>query len=109
MKNLNLPTLDQFFGGYMHQDCYLDYDTVDEAIEAFATGASVEYLESAIEELGKLIELARTVQEPKELLYQLGCQLDPVPAGVTVIEWLQDVEAKLSAACQQRTRPEGLP
>jgi hypothetical protein len=69
-----LLNLEQFLGGYFHQDFVLDYGDVDHAIDAFLAEATQESVQAACRELDQVIPLGAQMDDPEKLLRQvLSC------------------------------------
>lgn len=96
MNDNNYPALEQFLGGYFHQDFSLDYGNPDGAIAAFLNEASQESIRTTCSELEQVIPLIEGMDDPEKFLWQvLGCYYLPKADGLTVADWLKHVHKKL--------------
>jgi hypothetical protein len=96
MSRDDFPVLEQFLGGYFHQDFLLDYAAADDAIQAFVVGEAEATVRAAREELERLTCLVARLDDPGKLLLQLGCYYNPEAEGLSVRDWLQHVLDRLS-------------
>lgn len=100
-----LPNLEQFLGGYFHQDFVLDYGDPDHAIAAFLAEATPESVQAVCSELDQLIPLVEHKDDPEKLLWQvLGCYYYPKADGLSVADWLKHVRSKLQERMKWRVR-----
>lgn len=88
--------LQQFFGGYFHQDFLLDYASPQDAVLAFKSEASGEVIREVCGELEQLMEAQRNSDGIKDLLLSLGSYYEPSSAGLSDIEWLAHIQRTLS-------------
>lgn len=94
-------SLDQFFGGYLHQDWSDDYGTWQNAVRHFmAEGTDSERSQTVagIERL--LLDILDDEELSRHLYRELGCYYSPRPdaGGPTVRQWLRDVAVLLRGA-----------
>lgn len=93
----------QFFGAYFHQDWSLEFDTPDQAVDAFIRQHEVV---SDLHDLSRDIE-AFVHERPddealaEDLFKELGCEYYPPGNGIPTRRWLLDVAAKLATASQR--------
>jgi hypothetical protein len=95
MTSHDFPTLSQFFGCYFHQDWVDEFSSTEDAITAFRTGAPPEAIESVCEELDRTLLLLEQGEDSQKVLQELGCYYNPAAAGLTTIDWLEQVQEKL--------------
>ena len=57
--NQDFPALEQFLGGYFHQDFLLDHATTDDAVAAFAKEEPHKSVRAACDELDSRLGSAR--------------------------------------------------
>ncbi len=94
--NEEFPDLEQFFGGYFHQDWKDFYGSAETAIEQFVNDASRAELAKALRELDDLLALGLPEAELDEAMCEdIGCYYNPRPSGKTMSEWLQWVRSML--------------
>ncbi len=103
MKQHSFLALEQALGGYLHQDYLSDYSSFDEAINAFVASEPKELVDSARKELSQFVDLTEETSTLGELLLQLGCYYDPVADGMTVRDWLREVEGILAFSAPSRS------
>jgi hypothetical protein len=101
--------LQQFLGGYFHQDFLLDYSDPDAAIAAFLAEAPQEVIQAACNELDEVIPVIEELQDPEKFLNDaLWCSYYPPADGLTVADWLRHVRQKLRTSAlptSSETRP----
>lgn len=91
------PALQQFLGGYFHQDFLLDYASSDEAIVAFRTDEPKELVHAVCNELKDFLTMIQAKRaDVHDLLQQFGCYYDPSFDGLTVAGWFAHIEGELS-------------
>ncbi len=96
MNRKDFPALEQFLGGYFHQDFLLDYGTPDNAIVAFVREESRESVRAVCDELDRLLLLLQQGGEHGDkFLQELGCYYNPAADGLTARGWLEQVRKKL--------------
>ena len=95
MNPNQFPALEQFLGGYFHQDFRLDHGSPDGAIEAFVSDATQEQIQAASAELEQALSVIEQMDDPQKLLRALGCDYLPSAHGLTVANWLSHVHKKL--------------
>jgi hypothetical protein len=84
-----LNVLEQFFGGYFHQDCFDDDPTWEDVVQQFRSDATPEErlaLAAQIEQ--ELLSERLTEDELDERLWKLGAFYDPKADGLTHRQWL---------------------
>jgi hypothetical protein len=95
--NSEFPELQQFLGGYFHQDFHVEYDSPDDAINAFKTDATPTQKQSVSEELRKVLSLLTSKPELEDtMLARLWCCYVPTSDGLTPHEWLNHVYRRLA-------------
>jgi hypothetical protein len=91
------PELQQFLGGYFHQDFMLEFDSPDGAINAFKSDATPSQMQAVCKELQRALSLLTSKPGLGEtLLDQLWCQYYPMSDGLTPHEWLTHVYRRLA-------------
>jgi hypothetical protein len=93
---VDYPALEQFAGGYLHQDWRLDYDNAWEALDDFIDGQP-ELVTPLSRELKSLLAKQLTDEELAGVLVTHGA--DHIPRGTdgTAKGWLQEVAARVSS------------
>lgn len=89
------PELLQLFGGYLHRDWTLLYDSWEEAVDAFATEVPADQREQASAELEALITSGLDEAGLSAVLRDLDCNLDREGRGLTTRRWLEMVAERL--------------
>lgn len=87
--------LEQFFGGYFHQDWPLDHDTPAAVVDAFIVDATGDERDAVAGELRELLRAPDEVLGPP--VAQLGAFYDPTADGLTVRGWLNAVLQRLTS------------
>lgn len=89
------PALEQFLGGYFHQDWGLDFSDPESLIHSFLERAEEEFVQDVIHDLESVLAVPRGEAEMKDLLFRrLGCYVEPSAFGQTYTQfawWLRDV------------------
>jgi CdiI immunity protein len=94
----DFPALEQFLGGYFHQDFLLDFATVDDVVAAFANEETHKSIRAVCDELDSALVLLDVGREkPERFLQRLGCYYNPAADGLTVNDWLNRVRQTLMA------------
>ena len=86
--------LEQFFGGYFHQDWGSDASDWPGVVDLFKSEASQDDASEVRQELRRLLDLDMTDMETEQILYgQLGCYYTPRPdlGGPSARMWLEQV------------------
>lgn len=91
------PILRQLFGAYLHQDWHDDFETADEAVDAFFRDLAESQRSAARHELDDLIEgVARLgPEEALRLLGELGCDYYPPGDGYSAAGWLEHLRHRI--------------
>ena len=85
------PALAHFLGAYFYQDSLkLEYDSHTEAVDDYLSGEATEDIELAAAEIGEFLDLNQSEEELREAATTLGFD-EPLPAGVSLRQWLTDV------------------
>ncbi|WP_217253914.1 contact-dependent growth inhibition system immunity protein [Streptomyces sp. AC602_WCS936] len=84
------PELNQFLGGYFHQDFFEEYASYSEAVGDYLSGASEGDREQLVRDISDLLSLATTDRELKQATSVLGMDVSP-PSGIGIRQWLNDV------------------
>jgi len=95
--NKQFPELHDFFGAYFHQDWPAEYQTAEQALDAFLAESDLEILETVLQELGVLLKQRKTECEMKEyLLRELSCYYSYWTAWETSEAWLHDIACRIA-------------
>lgn len=97
MSSLDYPNLEQFFSCYFHQDWTEEFDSPDDAIDAYLASENAETKLNAGNELKKLLDAFSDNQSLQQVLDSLGCYYDSSADSLEVNEWLKSVFSKLEA------------
>ncbi|MEU8567604.1 contact-dependent growth inhibition system immunity protein [Streptomyces pathocidini] len=84
------PELHQLLGAYFHQDFSLDYDSHQEALDDYLSGASTADIRQAADQIRAFLSLIGTDQELGRAAQTLGLEVYP-PKGVPLRQWLTDI------------------
>lgn len=96
MRQEDFPALEQFLGGYLHQDFDLDFGTAEDAVAAFAKEGPHESVRAVCDELDNALAMLDAGREqPEKFLLRLGCYFNPAADGLTVNDWLNRVRKTL--------------
>ncbi len=94
--NKEFPELEQFLGGYFHQDWKDFHGSAEMAIEEYAINSSKDELSHTVQELDRLLSLGLSEAElDYAICKELGCYYNPKPRGRSMTEWLRWVRATL--------------
>jgi contact-dependent growth inhibition (CDI) system CdiI-like immunity protein len=83
------------FGAYLHQSFDLEYKDVWAAVRAYRSEGSPSQVESAIEQVDRLLKGLRTEEELRHAVEELGSYYYPPSEGLTYRDWLTRVEKVL--------------
>ena len=90
------PHLQQFFGGYFHQDWTQDSDDSWEGVvDGFIADSTSESVDSAVAELTALLGTGLDSTQLRRLLDQWDCNVDPTAWSMSPAVWLEAVLARL--------------
>jgi hypothetical protein len=89
--------LEQFLGGYFHQDWAVDYDSEDAVIAAFRDDVGPEGVAEVIASIDALLATPDSDEALKTRLLGMGLASTPSGADGTARGWLREVRAELSA------------
>lgn len=92
----SFPELEQFLGGYFHQDWMHDAPDPEGIIQLFVAHATSEQMAGVRQELNKVLNQQRSDAELQDLLIKLGCYVYLSALGVTAREWLTTVRARIT-------------
>jgi len=91
--------LQQFVGGYLHQDFDLEFKSPDEAVTAYGREFSAEAVAVVIAELDRILSSSISESEMYELwIKTLHASYDPAKDGLTYREWFAHVRDLLTRA-----------
>ena len=82
------PNLFQIFGGYLHQDWDLDYESPEAALRDAADGQGPDQVDAAIEEIDGLLAGDLDPQETIKIVARLTPGYSPVRDGWEIRPWL---------------------
>ncbi len=94
-STIKFPSLVQLFGAYLHQDWCDEFESPDEAVNAFRSGEPEEAVSAARQELSELIALDLDETALSDLMSSLGCYYDPTGDGVSTRDWIVSIKALL--------------
>ncbi|WP_122619044.1 contact-dependent growth inhibition system immunity protein [Streptomyces sp. Tu 4128] len=89
------PELNQFLGGYFHQDFFEEYTSYSAAVDDYLTGASVSERDQLVRDISDLLSLATTDRELKQATSILGMDVS-LPSGTGIRPWLRNVQNAVS-------------
>lgn len=89
------PELNQFLGGYFHQDFFEEYASYSDAVDDYLAGASESDRDQLVRDISDLLSLATTDRELKQAVSILGMDVSP-PSGTGIRQWLSDVHGIVS-------------
>jgi hypothetical protein len=91
------PALWQLFGAYFHQDWDLSGPDWQSVLAEYVDTAQPE---TALQAAGELAALLRDIPDDAELRRivpdDLGCEYLPEPGGLTMREWLMEMQRQLA-------------
>jgi len=89
--------LQQFAGGYFHEDYKVEFPSPDAAVGAFVTEFSEETVAAVLSEIDDLLASSMSEAELYQLwINQLGAAYDPSADGITYRDWFAHVRDLLS-------------
>lgn len=95
------PNLDQFFGGYFHQDWDLENIDAEAVLNRFLLEAKPNSGEQVCQELEKLLAINFEEKELSNILvYDLGCCYNPEFQKMSNREWLSWLQSYLKKMLQ---------
>lgn len=84
-----MDPLEQFFGGYFHQDCFEDDPTWQNVVNRFCRDTTPEDHAAVARQIeAKLLGEGSTEEELSARLSRLGSFYDPTAEGYTYRRWL---------------------
>lgn len=89
------PELNQFLGGYFHQDFPVEYASPQEAVDDYLTGASKSDRQRLVRDIAQLLALAPKDRDVQHAASILGMDVS-LPAGGGMRQWLADVSGVVS-------------
>ena len=99
ISNEEYPALTQFFGGYFHQDWDLEAAEWQGLVRNFCDAACHEQIAVVYSELGKLLAEAQDERDLSVVLFsQLGCAYDPTVDGISLRDWIEEIQRQLLAS-----------
>ena len=101
MRN-KLPNLDQFFGGYFHEDWNLEAKDASAAVSHYLNDAPDPTVLKTIEELNQLLDMNLDEERLREIMiYDLSCCYDPEFYGISQTDWLRWIQTSLKQASKK--------
>lgn len=95
--NQELHRLEQFFGGYFHEDWNLDGDSDTEIIALFLNQEPSDSISGVISELDELIRSCTgTRKDAAKALSELHCYYHYPADGLSGLDWLIRIRTQLS-------------
>ncbi|WP_335945310.1 contact-dependent growth inhibition system immunity protein [Pseudomonas sp. G166] len=95
--NADFPELHDFLGSYFHQDWTVEYETAEQALDAFLTASDSEELRAVEKELNVLLSKKKNELELREyLLRELSCYYSYWNAWGTGEAWLLHIVNRLN-------------
>jgi hypothetical protein len=91
------PNLFQVFGGYLHQDFDLDYESPDAALRDAAHGQGPEQVGAAIGEIDDLLSAGLEPRTLTEIVERLTAGYSPVLDGWEIRDWLKHARTLLES------------
>jgi CdiI immunity protein len=91
------PNLSQVFGGYLHQDFDLDYESPDAALRAAAEGQGYEQVTGAIREIDHLLASEIGDADLMRMLERMTAGYSPELDGWGGRQWLRHARNVLIA------------
>ena len=85
---IEFPTLDYFFGVYLHEDWPDDYGNEWAALDAFMAEGPPEDLQLFRDEIAQLLGKYSAEEDLRKIILEdLGSYLDPTPDGWNYRDW----------------------
>jgi hypothetical protein len=95
---MQYPNLDEFLGGYFHQDWRDDAATANGIVQKYLGEWPIEGIREASNELRRMLESLPAEAELASTAQGLGCYYNPEGDGLTYAAWLMNVCQQLEAA-----------
>jgi hypothetical protein len=96
----DMPNIEEFLGGYFHQDWMEDAPTSISVVEQYLNEWPVEGITKASNELNVL--LMHSDDEMAHYLKEMGCEYYPVGDGFSYREWLNQLADRLCSFLQEK-------
>lgn len=93
------PELNQFIGGYFHQDFLLEYSSFDEATADYLSTATDDVLNQLLDEIRELLSLPCSDTDLKAATEAFGMGVRP-PGGQTFRQWINAVGTTVTSRIQ---------
>ncbi len=87
--------LQQFIGGYFHQDWNVDFESEDDAIHTFRTDVGPQDVQALVRAIEDLIHLGLSNAALTQRLYDMGLAFQPTGADGSALGWLRELRARL--------------
>jgi hypothetical protein len=97
MKKERFYELDQFFGGYFHEDWKLDASDWQSVVQNFLRDCSPERVRAVATQLGMLLSMNLDEERLGEMVLDMGVSHYP-PQSMTYYEWLSAIHEILREA-----------
>lgn len=95
--NNDYPNLDQFLGGYFHEDFLLDAPDAIATVKIFCGEASEEEIRSIASEIRTLLSNVQDERDLGAAVARLGSCYNPQADGLSFRHWLESVAATLES------------
>jgi len=95
MSDEPYPVLANFLACYLNQDWPDEYETAEEAVDAFVKDDPKDVIASAKKEIESLLESDLTERALERLIYSFGCYYNLSYDDRTPREWLQMIARRL--------------
>ncbi|MFF7853167.1 contact-dependent growth inhibition system immunity protein [Streptomyces sp. NPDC007904] len=94
------PELNQFLGGYFHQDFFEEYTSYKEAVDDYVAEASDDDLNQLARDISALLTAAAADGGLERATSILGMDVSP-PPGSGIRQWLGDVAGIVSRRAEE--------
>ena len=88
------PNLEEFLGGYFHQDWSEDAPTAVAIVERYLSEWPIEEIPKMLNELNAL--LAQRDDDVMQCVMKMGCFYNPVADGISYRAWLNQIVYRLN-------------
>lgn len=105
MSSRMYPHLEQFLGGYFHQDWTLEASQSTEVIHRYLSTAPAELIQSLLSETRALMGERLNESMLHQRLHELGSSFEPAGEKTTSSAWLKKLEQSLVEAGHRKQKP----